>query len=97
MIGKSPATSFDSGALAVAWTALDSQKVQAGNSSNNSWNFSAEAHVNRTGPGWVISLGGVTAEGSNVIPTSAMCELVLTTPLKDFNGPIGYWAGFATV
>ena len=97
MTGTSPATTFDSGPLTVAWTGLDSGLVKADSGGDNGWNFSSEAHVNRTGPGWVISLGGVTAEAPDVVPTNASCVLELQTPLTPANGPIGYWAGFATV
>ncbi len=97
MQGTSAATSFDSGPLAISWTGLDSDLVKADSGANNGWSFSSEAHVNRNGPGWVISLGGVTAEAPNVVPKTATCELVLTEPLSTANGPIGYWAGFAAV
>ena len=97
MRGASPATSFDSGTLSISWTGLDSDLVKADSGSNNGWSFSSEAHVNRNGPGWVISLGGVTAEAANVVPRNATCELTVAEPLVAANGPVGYWAGFATV
>ena len=97
MRGVTPVGPFDSGPLAVAWTALDSDFVRSDSSSNNGWNFSSEAHVNRGGPGWVVSLGGVTAEAPNVVPKTATCDLESATPLTVANSPISYWAGFAAV
>ena len=97
MRGTSPVTTFDSGALSVSWSGLDSDLVKSDSGANGGWSFSSEAHVNRNGPGWVISLGGVTPEAPNAIPKTATCELVSGEPITSANGPIGYWAGFATV
>ena len=69
--------------------------------SDNGWSFSADAYPNRTGPGWAVSIGAVTGEGDDVIPTAASCTLNAAgssgaAPFVPANGPVGYWAGFAT-
>lgn len=97
-----PAGTFDSGPLEVSWTALDNAAVTAGTTQVGSWNFSAEAHVNRSGPGWVVSIGGVTpsvgGDESEVTPTDGGCELRSVKPVFTPKvGPVGYWSGFATV
>jgi hypothetical protein len=97
---QSPAGTFDSGPIAVTWTGLDDATVEAGSSQDQSWNFSAEAHRNRSGPGWVVSIGGVTASigGDDVAitPTDASCEIRSAEKVFVADiGPVGYWAGFA--
>lgn len=98
MSGGNKSRRFDSGKVPVSWIDVTStDTMTAGSSSSNGWNFSAEAHPNRTGPGWVVSLGGVTAAGPDAIPTDVTCELHAETPIDPKSGPVGYWAGFATV
>ena len=101
-IVTTPAGTFDSGPIDVSWTALDDAAVTAGTAQIGTWNFSAEAHVNRSGPGWVVSIGGVTAsrggDDKDVTPTEGGCELrSANTVFTPETGPVGYWAGFATV
>ena len=87
---------FDSGPVTVSWT--NDGTVEAGAAINGGWNFSAEAHPNRGGPGWVVSIGGVAGPTKDAVPKSAGCELTsLTTPFPTTAGPVGYWAGYATV
>jgi hypothetical protein len=97
---RTPAGTFDSGPIDVTWKSLADDSVTAGTGQSGTWNFNAEAHVNRSGPGWVVSIGGVTPsigdDETDAIPTDGGCELrsakkVFTTKV----GPIGYWAGFA--
>lgn len=93
---KQDGTTFDSGLVDVSWSALDAGTVESGTASDGGWNFSGAANPNRGGPGWVVSLGGVTGEEADAVPQSARCELVSSSPLLPENGPVGYWAGFAT-
>ena len=93
---KQRGAGFDSGAVTVSWA--DDGKAEGGAAGDNGWSFSAEAHPNRNGSGWVVSIGGVTAAAKDAVPKSAGCEL--TSPTHAFlpgAGPIGYWAGYATV
>lgn len=93
---KQGGAGFDSGAVTVSWT--DDGKAEGGAAESNGWSFSAEAHQNRNGTGWVVSIGGVTSAAKDAVPKSAGCEL--TSPTHAFlpgAGPIGYWAGYATV
>jgi hypothetical protein len=97
---QSPAGTYDSGPIAVSWTGLDDATVEAGSSQDQSWNFSAEAHRNRSGPGWVVSIGGVTAsiggDDAPITPTDASCEIRSAEKVFVARvGPVGYWAGFA--
>ena len=93
---KQTGAAFDSGPVAVSWT--DDGTVEAGAATNGGWSFSAEAHPNRSGPGWVVSIGGVAGPTRDAIPKSAGCELTSpTTPFSTNAGPVGYWAGYATV
>ena len=93
---KADGSGFDSGPLSVTWTSTEPPEVESGGADNNGWNFLSDAHPNRSGPGWVVSLGGVTAAGPDAIPKSAACSLELGTgTFSAANGPIGYWAGFA--
>ena len=95
--GKTGAGPFDSGAVDVSWTDA-AKEATAGAAESHGWSFSAEGHPNRGGPGWVISIGGVTAAGPNAVPSGATCELRAERPVfVPATGPIGYWAGFATV
>ncbi len=87
--------SFTSGLVHVAWTADGTVTAEAP-SSDHGWSFSADAYPSRNGPGWAISLGAVTAEGDNVIPSVVTCELRSAAGFVPSNGPVGYWAGFAT-
>ena len=93
--GKTASGSFTSGPVEIRWnddgtTSADSP------SSDNGWSFSADAYPSRNGPGWAVSIGAVTAEG-NPDPTGARCELRSGAEFVPENGPVGYWAGFATV
>lgn len=98
MKGGNKTVRFDSGKIPVSWKDITStETMTAGSASSNGWNFSAEAHPNRSGPGWVVSLGGVTGDGPNTVPTDVVCELHSDTPIDPASGPIGYWAGFAAV
>jgi hypothetical protein len=97
---RTPAGTFDSGPIDVSWTSVADENVTAGTGQSGTWNFNAEAHVNRSGPGWVVSIGGVTpsigADEHEAIPTDGGCEL--RSAKKVFTpkvGPVGYWAGFA--
>jgi hypothetical protein len=97
---QSPTGTFDSGPIAVSWTGTDDDTVEAGSSQDQTWNFSAEAHKNRSGPGWVVSIGGVTASNGGddvaVTPTDGSCEIRSTKKVfTETVGPVGYWAGFA--
>jgi hypothetical protein len=92
---KSNDEMFDSGPINVEWEP-NAVVANAGTGANNGWSFSANAAPNRSGPGWVISLGGVTPEAENAVPTSVGCELATGGAFDPANGPIGHWAGFAT-
>jgi hypothetical protein len=97
---RTPAGTFDSGPIDVSWTSLADENVKAGTSQSGTWNFNAEAHVNRSGPGWVVSIGGVTppigGDEKEAIPTDGGCELRSTKKVFTSKvGPVGYWAGFA--
>lgn len=93
--GTTAAGSFTSGPVELRWnddgtTSADSP------SSDNGWSFSADSYPSRNGPGWAVSIGAVTAEG-NPVPTGVTCELRSSVEFVPENGPVGYWAGFATV
>jgi hypothetical protein len=93
---KANGSAFDSGPISVAWTSTDPPEVSSGGSDNNGWNFLSDANPNRSGPGWVVSLGGVTPAGVDSTPKTAACSLELGTgTFSAANGPVGYWAGFA--
>jgi hypothetical protein len=93
---KADGTGFDSGPISVAWTSTEPPEVSSGGSDNNGWNFLSDANPNRSGPGWVVSLGGVTPNVAGAIPKTAACSLELAVgTFSAVNGPIGYWAGFA--
>jgi hypothetical protein len=93
---KADGTGFDSGPISVAWTSTEPPEVSSGGSDNNGWNFLSDANPNRSGPGWVVSLGGVTPNVAGAVPKTAACSLELGVgTFSPANGPIGYWAGFA--
>ena len=93
---KADGSGFDSGPISVAWTSTEPPKVSSGGADNNGWNFLSDANPNRSGPGWVVSLGGVTPAGAGSIPKTAACSLEPGVgTFSAANGPIGYWAGFA--
>jgi hypothetical protein len=93
---KVDGTGFDSGPVSVAWTSTEPPEVSSGGSDNNGWNFLSDANSNRSGPGWVVSLGGVTPNVAGAVPKTAACSLELAVgTFSAVNGPIGYWAGFA--
>ncbi len=93
--GTTATGSFRSGPVGLRWnddgtTSADSP------SSDNGWSFSADSYPSRNAPGWAVSIGAVTAEGENVNPTGVTCELRSGVEFVPENGPVGYWAGFAT-
>lgn len=93
--GSTNSATFASGPVPVRWSADGT--VKAGQPpSDNGWNFSADAYPNRNGSGWVVSIGAVTGEGDDVIPTAAACRLSSSNAFVEANGPVGYWAGFAS-
>jgi hypothetical protein len=93
---KADGTGFDSGPISVAWTLTDPPEVSSGGADSNGWNFLSDANPNRSGPGWVVSLGGVTPNVAGSIPKTAACSLEPGVgTFSAANGPIGYWAGFA--
>ncbi len=93
---KADGTGFDSGPISVAWTSTEPPVVSSGGADNNGWNFLSDANPNRSGPGWVVSLGGVTPDGAGSIPKTAACSLEPGVgTFSTANGPIGFWAGFA--
>jgi hypothetical protein len=93
---KADGSAFDSGPISVAWTSTEPPEVSSGGADNNGWNFLSDANPNRSGPGWVVSLGGVTPDGAGSIPKTAACSLEPGVgTFSAVNGPIGYWAGFA--
>jgi hypothetical protein len=93
--GKTAVSVFSSGPVSVAWT-QDGVTTADSPQSNNGWSFSADAVTNRNGPGWVVTIGAVTSDGPNSIPTEAQCVLRSGSAFEPKNGPVGYWAGFAT-
>ena len=93
--GTTAAGRFSSGPVELRWkddgtTSADSP------SSDGGWSFSADSYPSRNGPGWAVSIGAVTAEGENVNPTEVTCELRSGVEFVAQNGPVRYWAGFAT-
>ncbi len=93
---KADGTGFDSGPISVVWTSTEPAEVSSGGADNNGWNFLSDANPNRTGPGWVVSLGGITPAGKGAIPKTVACSLEPGVgTFSASNGPIGYWAGFA--
>jgi hypothetical protein len=93
--GTIPTGTFESGPVQVTWT--DDGAVSTANpASSNGWSFSADAYPSRNGPGWAVSIGAVTGEGENVIPSAVTCALDSSAGFVPENGPVGYWAGFAT-
>lgn len=93
--GTTAAGGFTSGPVGLRW-ADDGTTSADSPSSDNGWSFSADSYPSRNGPGWAVSIGAVTAEGENVNPTGATCELRSGVEFVAENGPVGYWAGFAT-
>lgn len=93
--GTTAAGGFTSGPVGLRW-ADDGTTSADSPSSDNGWSFSADSYPSRNGRGWAVSIGAVTAEGENVNPTGATCELRSGVEFVAENGPVGYWAGFAT-
>lgn len=93
--GATKATTFTSGAVNVSWSD-EGQATADSPQGDNGWNFSADATPNRNGAGWSVSIGAVTGDGPDTVPTDATCTLKSATPFEPANGPVGYWAGFAT-
>jgi hypothetical protein len=91
------AVAFDSGPLAVAWEPAGTRATSADSGSDKAagWNFLADAVPNRNGPGWVVQAAGVPQKKDK--PTTLRCSLTSEAPITSANGPIGYWAGFATI
>ena len=99
--GETPSGPFDSGQLKVSWTSLDAVDVNSDAGADGRWNFSSEAHIDRSATGWVISVGGVTGgddQDDTIVPTRAACELQSAVPaFTPKTGPVGFWAGYASV
>ena len=93
--GTTPSGAFSSGPVELRWTA-DGTSSADSPSSDNGWSFSADAYPSRNSPGWAVSVGAVTADGENVNPSDVSCELRSANLFVSENGPVGYWAGFAT-
>ena len=96
MTGRMAGVAFDSGLVKVAWTG---DTVSAGSASDDGggWNFLGDATVNRNGAGWVVQLGAVPKGGDGKQkPSAATCTVTSAVPFAAANGPVGYWAGFAT-
>lgn len=94
--GTTASGGFSSGPVELRWTDDGTSSADAP-TSDNGWSFSADAYPSRTSSGWVVSIGAVTAEGDDVIPSEVTCELGSSTAFTAVKGPVGYWAGFATV
>ena len=93
--GTTATAGFSSGPVELRWKA-DGTTSADSPSSDRRWSFSADSYPSRNGPGWAVSIGAVTAEGENVNPTEVTCELRSGVEFVPQNGPVGYWAGFAT-
>ena len=93
--GTTATAGFSSGPVELRWKA-DGTTSADSPSSDRRWSFSADSYPSRNGPGWAVSIGAVTAEGENVNPTEVTCELRSSVEFVPQNGPVGYWAGFAT-
>lgn len=93
--GTTATGSFTSGPVELRWTE-DGKRSADSPSSDKGWSFSADSYPSRNGPGWAVSIGAVTAEGENVKPTAVTCALRSGVLFVPENGPVGYWAGFAT-
>ena len=93
--GTTATAGFSSGPVELRWKA-DGTTSADSPSSDRGWSFSADSYPSRNGPGWAVSIGAVTAEGENVNPTEVTCELRSGVEFVPQNGPVGYWAGFAT-
>ncbi len=96
MTGSLAGVAFDSGVVKVAWTG---DTVSAGSASDDvgGWNFLGDATANRNGTGWVVQLGAVPKGGDgSQKPSAAKCTVASPVPFTAANGPVGYWAGFAT-
>lgn len=94
--GTVPTGSFSSGPVEIRWTDDGAASADAPGS-DNGWSFSADAYPSRNNPGWAVSIGAVTGEGENVNPSDVTCELRSGSQFVPANGPVGYWAGFASV
>jgi len=96
MTGRMAGVAFDSGLVKVAWTG---DRVSAASASDDAggWNFLGDATVNRNGAGWVVQLGAVPkGGGKSGKPFAARCTVTSSVAFTAANGPVGYWAGFAT-
>ena len=96
MTGRMAGVAFDSGLVKVAWTG---DTVSAGSASDDAggWNFLGDATVNRNNAGWVVQLGAVPKGGDgSQKPSAARCTVTSSVAFTAANGPVGYWAGFAT-
>jgi hypothetical protein len=97
MWGTVAGTAFDSGELTVAWEPAGRASTEAGSSSDrrSGWSFLSDAVPNRNGPGWVVQVAGVPQAKS--LPSTMRCRITGTRAFRSANGPVGHWAGFATV
>lgn len=96
MTGTAGGLAFDSGQVKVAWTG-DQVTADAAADEKGGWNFLSDATPSRNGQGWVVQLGAIPkSTDSKELPSSAGCTLTSPTALGAANGPVGYWAGFAT-
>jgi hypothetical protein len=91
------AVAFDSGELAITWEpeGTGAKDADSGSDKASGWNFLADAVPNRNGPGWVVQAAGVPQKKQK--PTTLRCSLTSAAGIGPANGPIGYWAGFATI
>ena len=97
MTGRTANGAFASGPLNVTWTATGNEQTDAGSGDDKTgkWVFVAAANTNRNGPGWVVSVTGISKDKS-ATPAAVTCQLFSAATLTRVNGPVGYWAGFAT-
>ena len=99
MTGVAPNGGFDSGDLQVEWQPDSKQETSSASSgdSKQGWSFLSAANTDRTQPNrWVVSMGSVPQDPKNT-PSSVVCALTSAVGFDSANGPVGYWAGFATV
>jgi hypothetical protein len=95
--GTAGGTSFDSGQLRLAWDPGATAVKESGSSSDTAagWVFLSDAIPNRNGPGWVVQVAGVPRAAT--LPQTMRCSVTSPSGFSAANGPVGHWAGFATV
>jgi hypothetical protein len=99
MTGTAPNGGFDSGDLQVEWQPDSKQETSSASSgdSKQGWSFLSAANTDRSdATRWVVSMGSVPQDPKNV-PRTVICALSSAVGFAGANGPVGYWAGFATV